>query len=85
MILEQAMSTANAGLAEAYMMRKLHKEKMKKMEAGNKLKSAEEKADSYNHEGKKSWSATASEGGCFSLLKFKKIHPNSTVPASADS
>ncbi|PIM97654.1 hypothetical protein CDL12_29874 [Handroanthus impetiginosus] len=74
------MSTAaTAGLAEAYVMRKLHKEKMKKMDSnGNKLKisSSEEKAaDSYNHEGKNSSSGT----GCFSLLTFKKVHPNAMV------
>ncbi|PIN03824.1 hypothetical protein CDL12_23641 [Handroanthus impetiginosus] len=78
------MSTAaTAGLAEAYVMRKLHKEKMKKMDSnGNKLiiSSSEEKAaDSYNHDGK----SRSSGIGCFSLLTFKKVHPNATI--SSDS
>ncbi|KAG8377349.1 hypothetical protein BUALT_Bualt08G0023900 [Buddleja alternifolia] len=70
-IVDQAMSTASGGLAEAYMKRKLHKEKMKRsMEStyNNKQKSSQlEKADSGT--------ASASGGGCFSMLMFKKIHP----------
>ncbi|PIN03825.1 hypothetical protein CDL12_23642 [Handroanthus impetiginosus] len=76
-------SAATAGLAEAYVMRKLHKEKMKKMDSdGNKLmiSSSEEKAaDSFNHEGKSS----SSGFGCFPLLSFKKVHPNAMF--SSDS
>ncbi|KAL8058385.1 hypothetical protein ABFX02_03G014600 [Erythranthe guttata] len=68
------MSTASAGLAEAYMIRKVYKEKMNKMDniSKNPMKSSQEKAESYKR------SASASGGGCF-LSMFKKIHPN-TVP-----
>lgn len=75
------MSTATAGLAEAYLMRKLHKEKMKKLDnRSNELQpsQAQEAAGSlYNREeAAESNSDMASRGGCFSWLTFKKIHPN---------
>lgn len=60
---------AGYGLAEIYVLRKLHKEKMKTMEE-------EERAD-YNvgvihHQLKQNKSS-----GCF-FWGFKKIHPNTT-------
>ncbi|PKA60483.1 hypothetical protein AXF42_Ash017889 [Apostasia shenzhenica] len=60
-------SMASAGLAEAYVVRKLHKEKMKKMET-NEAGRGEEDAigSSEKHSGKKEQ--------LFSLLR-KKIHP----------
>ncbi|KAL0361523.1 UNVERIFIED_CONTAM: hypothetical protein Sradi_3836800 [Sesamum radiatum] len=81
------MSTsASAGLAEAYMMKKLYDEKMKRSILDNKLMKSsphQQKADDHsysNDEGKSSNSASASAysgGGCFSLSMFKKIHPKS--------
>ncbi|KAL9171963.1 hypothetical protein ABFS82_03G014600 [Erythranthe guttata] len=77
------MSTAY--LTEAYMIRKLHNEKMNKINRGSKkLKSSSgrEKAESYC-ESCRSSAASASGGGCFSLFMFKKIHPNTA--SSSDS
>lgn len=59
------MSTANSGLVEVYVMKKLYKEKMKKMEDEMKS-SAQEKEDGRFEE---------SGNGCFSLFKLKKVHP----------
>ncbi|PSS19543.1 hypothetical protein CEY00_Acc11638 [Actinidia chinensis var. chinensis] len=62
------MASASAALAEAYMMRKLHKEKMKSMEI---IKPKDEKqikeVRDIAHEKETS-------GGCFFGM-FKKIHP----------
>ncbi|KAL7154630.1 hypothetical protein ABFS83_03G014100 [Erythranthe nasuta] len=78
------MSTASAGLAEAYMIRKVYKEKMNEMDSVSKkrMKSSQEKAEekSCRRSASASASASASGGGCFSLSIFKKIHPN-TVPS----
>ncbi|KAH6759026.1 hypothetical protein C2S51_019261 [Perilla frutescens var. frutescens] len=77
------MSTANFSLAEAYVMKKLHKEKMKKMELVSK--SDEEIQDhqscnnNYNRQGKKA------DGGCFSLFNFNKIHPNINASAASST
>ena len=63
---------ADSGLVEAYMMRKLHKEKMKKMEASNyELKSNE------GNQNKSDDRCDRSGSGCFYLFSFKKVHPNS--------
>ncbi|KAL7116603.1 hypothetical protein ACP275_03G014600 [Erythranthe tilingii] len=76
------MSTASVGLVEAYMIRKVYKEKMNKMDnnvSKKLMNSSQEKAEEKSC--RRSASASASGGGCFSLLMFKKIHPN-TVPSS---
>ncbi|KAK9269863.1 hypothetical protein L1049_025436 [Liquidambar formosana] len=67
------MASAGAGvtLAEAYVMRKLHKEKMKRME-----KEEGEREVCVDGESK------VPGGGCFFSM-FKKIHPND-VSAVAD-
>ncbi|EYU43582.1 hypothetical protein MIMGU_mgv1a017488mg [Erythranthe guttata] len=69
------MSTASAGLAEAYMIRKVYKEKMNKMDnvSEKPMNSSHEKAE------EKSCRRSASGGGCFSLSMFKKIHPNTII------
>ncbi|KAL7116602.1 hypothetical protein ACP275_03G014500 [Erythranthe tilingii] len=73
------MSTASVGLAEAYMIRKVYKEKMNKMDNVSKkpmiMKSSHEKAEEKSCRR----SASASGGGCFSLSMFKKIHPNTVL------
>ncbi|KAL8058386.1 hypothetical protein ABFX02_03G014700 [Erythranthe guttata] len=76
------MSTASAGLAEAYMIRKVYKEKMNKMDnvSEKPMKSSQEKAEEKSCRRSASASASTSGGGCFSLSMFKKIHPN-TVPS----
>ncbi|KAL7154628.1 hypothetical protein ABFS83_03G013900 [Erythranthe nasuta] len=76
------MSTASVGLAEAYMIRKVYKEKMNKMDnvSEKPMNSSHEKAEEKSCRR----SASASGGGCFSLSMFKKIHPN-TLPSSKPS
>ncbi|KAL7176047.1 hypothetical protein ACSBR2_029590 [Camellia fascicularis] len=61
------MATVGPYLAEVYVMRKLHKEKMKRTE-----KEREEKEVIADHQGKVSC-------GCFPRM-FKKIHPNTVAP-----
>lgn len=64
------MLTMNHGLAEAYVMRKVYKEKMKNLEST--IKNVKEKEDSVkDYKDQKN-----TDGGCFPL--FKKIHPNTT-------
>uniref|UniRef100_F6H0U6 Uncharacterized protein n=1 Tax=Vitis vinifera TaxID=29760 RepID=F6H0U6_VITVI len=64
------MATPGISLAEVYVLRKLHKEKMKRS-------AKEERAgrDDVNvsHHGKQS------SGGCFSLV-FNKVHPKDFQP-----
>ncbi|CAK9174248.1 unnamed protein product [Ilex paraguariensis] len=60
-----SMSTTSAALAEVHVMKKLYKDKMKRMETEN----AQKEAYDSPHHGRKSTS-----GGCFSMM-FKKIHP----------
>lgn len=55
---------AGPAIAEAYVMRKLHKEKLRMME---------EEADA-----KESGYEAKQPSGCF-LLMFKKIHPSRTI------
>ncbi|KAF3668976.1 hypothetical protein FXO38_07812 [Capsicum annuum] len=63
------MSTASAHLAEAYAMKKLHKEKMKSFE-----KEEFKRPETCSHLKK------SSSGGWFTKM-FKKVHPV-TAPAS---
>lgn len=64
------MSTVSASFAEVYVMKKVYKEKMKKMENAK-----DEKEANYHmkniHKGK-----FESGGGCFPAM-FKRIHSNS--------
>lgn len=68
------MLTMNHGLAEAYVMRKLHKEKMKKLDSTTKNVHAKE--DSVYHK------KNSNGGGCFPA--FNKIYPN-TISSSDKS
>ena len=61
------MSIATGGMAEVYAMKRLHKEKIKRMQ-GVRIQEVAE----HNHTAEKTIS-----GGCFSLRMFKKIHPTS--------
>nr|GMD57114.1 Transcription factor 7-like [Ipomoea batatas]GMD57116.1 Transcription factor 7-like [Ipomoea batatas] len=65
------MSTPSAALAEAYVMRKLHKQKMKK--------TTENTATAQNRS-----AGNPSSAGCFPLI-FKKVHPSAAPPSSASS
>ncbi|CAA2955511.1 Hypothetical predicted protein [Olea europaea subsp. europaea] len=58
------MLTGNADIAEAYVLRKLHKEKMKKLEKKTRQENALKEDD------------RGAGSGCFSIL-FKKVHPSS--------
>ncbi|KAE8077364.1 hypothetical protein FH972_015935 [Carpinus fangiana] len=64
---------AGYGLAEIYVLRKLHKEKMKTME----MEEEERAGGEYNLKEKKS------STGCF-FWGFKKIHPNTTTSRTMD-
>ncbi|XP_059281648.1 uncharacterized protein LOC132035404 [Lycium ferocissimum] len=69
------MASGSAYLAEAYVMKKQFKEKMKKMDTeGPEIKK--------QHNPKNTSSASSSLGDCFSRKIFKKVHPNTTPPSS---
>lgn len=76
-------SSASAALAEAYMMRKLHKEKMKKS-----LLSMERPTTTNDDHRELSREVTSHHSktsvGCFSAI-FKKIHPTDASPPQPDS
>lgn len=61
------MLTMNHGLAEAYVMRKVHKENMKKLESTTK--NIHKKEDSVDH----NKDQKNTDAGCFPM--FKKIYP----------
>ncbi|KAA8538025.1 hypothetical protein F0562_027395 [Nyssa sinensis] len=67
---------AGSGFAEAYVMRKLHKEKMKRMEMEIEIERADQR-EVIADDGKVS-------GGCFSMM-FKKIHPTAVPSPPPDS
>nr|GMD37200.1 Transcription factor 7-like [Ipomoea batatas] len=67
------MSTPSAALAEAYVMRKLHKQKMKKTTENTAATAQNRSAGN-----------PSSAGGCFALI-FKKVHPSAAPPSSASS
>lgn len=69
------MSTMNYGLAEVYVMKKLHKEKMSKMESATKRDGIHTKEDAVDCKEKHV------DTGCFPMV-FKKIHPNSNSSSS---
>lgn len=75
------MSTAVPGLAEIYVMRKMHKEKMKSPSPAVAYCKADECADDDNWSRKKRSTTNSGNCGCFSMLMFQKIHPR---PAAAD-
>ena len=71
------MATASAGLAEVYVMKKLHKDKIKRMEIKEKFERKVYAIDPPEEEINPSF-------GCFSSM-FKKIHPaNIIIPAALD-
>lgn len=72
------MATASAGIAEVYVMKKLHKEKMKRME------STDRKAERKVYMIDPPQEEMNSSFGCFSSM-FKKIHPANNIPAALDS
>ncbi|KAH7845859.1 hypothetical protein Vadar_006748 [Vaccinium darrowii] len=82
------MATASAGLAEAYVMRKLQKEKLKKnMADDQKIKVAtygdQAREVISNPRSQMKTSDSDHNQGCFFGM-FKKIHPTS-VASSSDS
>lgn len=80
------MSMGNACLAEAYAMRTIHKEKMKKMEVANDDHRLHKEAKSVKEGDLKRKSTASGRTGCFfSVLMFKKIHPKSVEPSSDSS
>ncbi|GMN45260.1 hypothetical protein TIFTF001_014456 [Ficus carica] len=72
------MATAGSYIAEAHVMRKLHKEKMKRMEEETTKRSSDDKDDDVVSGVKRSSSTI----GCFGM--FRKIHPSSNVAALED-
>lgn len=80
------MSTLSVDIAEVYLMRKLHKEKMtrelenkrtkEKAASEGKISDSNKRSKKNAVEGKKSTFA-----GCLPIV-FKKVHPNS-VPSSS--
>ncbi|GFP79043.1 hypothetical protein PHJA_000047800 [Phtheirospermum japonicum] len=71
------MSMPGVDLAEVYYMRKLSKEKIKKVENNNKLESTQEKSLDEEYEAKVE--CASSSVGCFSRM-FKKVYPSSNDP-----
>ena len=72
------MATATAGLAEVYVMRKLHKDKMmKRLQINGKAERKVYVIDPPEEEMNSSF-------GCFSSM-FKKIHPANNTSAASDS
>lgn len=62
---------STSGLAEAYMMRKLHKEKMKRMELNE---SNEKKVCANKNTSSTNNNENFNNVGCYGIM-FKKIHP----------
>ena len=77
-----AMSISGYGLAEAYVMKKLHKEKMKQMEE-EKAKAGSAASTTTNHSGKVKESN--SSGGCSLRGVIKKVHPSNGQVLRNDS
>nr|XP_016500285.1 PREDICTED: uncharacterized protein LOC107818746 [Nicotiana tabacum] len=74
------MATPSAYLAEAYVMGKQYKEKMKtELETNDTKKQHNDPKTSPS-----SSSSSSSSGGCFSMKIFKKAHPK-TAPPPSDS
>ncbi|KAL3619738.1 hypothetical protein CASFOL_034650 [Castilleja foliolosa] len=71
------MPTPGVDIAEAYYMRKLSKENMKKVENNNKLKSAQQKPVDQKYVAKVE--SASSSVVCFSRM-FKKVYPSKNNP-----
>lgn len=74
-------TASDSGVTQVYVMRKLHEEKMKKMELPTEnrrnLQASShegEQVRSQSTRGRRSTDSGAT-GGCLSTLVFKKIHP----------
>ncbi|KAF3442310.1 hypothetical protein FNV43_RR16226 [Rhamnella rubrinervis] len=77
------MSMSGSGLAEAYVMKKLHKEKLKQMEE-EKAKAGSAATTTTTHlSGKVNESNSSS--GCFLRGPIKKVHPSNSQILRDDS
>ncbi|KAF3442311.1 hypothetical protein FNV43_RR16227 [Rhamnella rubrinervis] len=78
------MSISGSGIAEAYVMKKLHKEKMKQMEEEKaKAGSAASTTTTTHHSGEVKESN--SSGDCFLGGLIKKVHPSNGQILRKDS
>lgn len=78
-----AMSISGSGLAEAYVMKKLYKEKMKQMDEEKAKAGSAASTTTTIHSGKVKESNSSS--GCFLRGVIKKVHPSNGRISRNDS